>query len=81
LQTEWPDGKGIGLTVPVIVLSADQKFAQNVLARWLDQDIHRFTLFKRITAIFLEQTERHRFGLLNQDFSCSPVVALSTESK
>ncbi|MBK1647784.1 RNA-guided endonuclease TnpB family protein [Rhabdochromatium marinum] len=64
-----------------VVLQADQNAARNVLARLFDPDIDRFTPFKRVKAILLERTERLRLGLLNQDSSCSPAMALSTESE
>jgi IS605 OrfB family transposase len=64
-----------------VVLQADQNAARNVLARLFDPDIDRFTPFKQVKAILLERTERLRLRLPNQDSSCSPARALSTESE
>jgi hypothetical protein len=62
-------------------LQVNQNAARNVLARLFDPDIDRFMPYRKVTVILLERTERHRLGLLNQNSSCSSVMALSTESE
>ncbi|BCU07975.1 RNA-guided endonuclease TnpB family protein [Allochromatium tepidum] len=64
-----------------VVLDADQNAARNVLTRLSDPDIERFTPYRTVKAILQARTERLRLGLLNQDSSCSPTRALSTESE
>jgi hypothetical protein len=50
------NAKGIDCLVLAVVLPVDQNAAQTVLARWFDQAIDRFMLFKRIKMILLERT-------------------------
>jgi hypothetical protein len=64
-----------------VVLQADQKTAQNGLARLFNLAIDWFMSCKQVKAILLERTEHFRLGLLSQDSSCSPVMALSTENE
>jgi IS605 OrfB family transposase len=54
-----------------VVLQADENAARNVLARLHDQEIDRWTPYKKVKSILLKRTERHRLGLLNQDSSCT----------
>ena len=63
-----------------VVLQADENAARNVLARLYDQEIGRWTPYKKVKSILLKRTERHRLGLLNQDSSCTPLGS-STESE
>ena len=50
-----------------VVLQADENAAKNVLARYYDTEIDRWTNYKLVRSILLKRTDSHRLGLLNQD--------------
>ncbi len=52
-----------------VVLQADENAAKNVLARFSDSEIDRWTNYKQVKSILLKRTDSYRLGLLNQDSS------------
>lgn len=62
------------------VYQADENAAKNVLARFFDPEIDRWTPHNRVKSILLKRTDSQRLGLLNQDSSCINYL-ISTESE
>ncbi|HUW90042.1 MAG TPA: transposase [Candidatus Nanopelagicaceae bacterium] len=52
-----------------VVFGADWNAAKNVLARFYDSEISRWTNYKTVKSILLKRTDSYRLGLLNQDSS------------
>jgi len=52
-----------------VIMHADGNAAKNVLARFHDLEIGRWTNYKQVKSILLRRTDSYRLGLLNQDSS------------